>query len=65
MPEISDRLEAMRNVMSLGEVASLIERTAKWVAATASKSVISSGAPPSHREKTEISEVSLETAGRP
>jgi hypothetical protein len=32
MMEISDRLDALRNVMSLREIASLIERTAKWVA---------------------------------
>jgi hypothetical protein len=32
MAEISDGLEALGNVMSLREVASLIERTARWVA---------------------------------
>lgn len=32
MQEIVDGLEALRNVMSLREIASLIERTAKWVA---------------------------------
>ncbi len=32
MVEISDGLEALRSVMSLREIASLIERTAKWVA---------------------------------
>jgi len=31
MPEISDGLEALRSVMSLREIASLIERTARWV----------------------------------
>jgi len=31
MAEISDGLEALRNVMSLREIASLIERTARWV----------------------------------
>src|SRR5437879_6020955 len=32
MAEISDGLEALRSVMSLREIASLIERTARWVA---------------------------------
>ena len=32
MAEISDGLEALRRVMSLREIGSLIERTAKWVA---------------------------------
>lgn len=32
MAEISDGLETLRSVMSLGDIASLIERTARWVA---------------------------------
>lgn len=32
MAEISDGLDALRSIMSLSEIASLIERTARWVA---------------------------------
>lgn len=40
MAEMRDRLETLREVMSLREIASLIERTARWVAPETFKPVL-------------------------